>query len=201
MAQYTTHTETILQNAQTKIKVLAQTTMGNRTIKERIIDNFDWFILTGNYGKLTVLPVWALVWNNKLGICVTREDQRYKDYTGHSSLNSSSHVLNPVVWGIPNFDNSEKQLNMPDTIYKAETNDYVKNFKISKDLASCGYEVRALCHGIELLKKQPISLEIANNIQYDKDDKIEDVAWAFAKNLESVLKEQNNKTRTLQRKY
>lgn len=205
MAHYSTIAESALQKAQTTIKVLSNTNMGNKTIKERIIDNFDWFVLKGSYGKLIVLPVWALVWNQKTGMCVMREDLRYKDYNGHSSLSASSHVLNPVVWSVPNFDKSEKQLNIKNlagVVFKAETNDYVKNFKISKDLASCGYEVCALYHGIELLKKQPFTLDLANNMQYNKDDKIEDVAWTFAKVFENSLKEQNNKTlNTLQRKY
>ena len=144
--------ESALQKAQTAIKALADINMGNKTIKERVIDNFDWFVLKGSYGKLMVVPVWALVWNQKLGMCVTREDLRYKDYTGHSSLTPCSHILSPVIWAVPNCDNNEKPLNIKNlfgAVYKVETNDYVKNFKISKDFASYGYDVCALYHGIE----------------------------------------------------
>ena len=199
MSEYVSVPEKALKDIKEEITSLNDIEMGNKTIKETVIDNFDWFVLKDIANQVVVVPVWSLRWDRKINSCITRESIRYKNDNGHSILNCNSNILNTEIWVMPIFreeNDNDKLLDfksLSGVVYRVETNDYIKNFNIAKEFNNLGYDICGLYHGIEIEKKNPIVEQLSNSIIYDKKDKVQDVACKFAKYFAEQLKVKNNR--------
>ena len=203
MVMLANYARTATTNAEKFFKELQNLEMGQSSIKEAIIDNFDWFIFKDQLGKILVVPAWAIVWDTKKWQCSTRQNKRTKSFNGRISDSAYRTEVKPSTWIIPSFDNVAVEnkpnfaLSICNKAQPVETNGYFKYFNIVKEFINNGYEACGLYHGLKMEEIYPILDTAAQNVQYSEQDKVQDVAWQVAQvYAEKINEQKNNRTKT-----
>ncbi len=170
-------------------------TFKNKSVRDEILDNFDWFIFQDGNGNFLTVPVWSLSWNISNLNCSIREQHRIKDKNGNSRIHPDNAKTRPAVWVIPSFENiglksaPKFPISMCEHPIMVETNDYIKNFSLPKELEKYGYKFYAMVYGVEIEKKYP-TLNKLNVEKLKSADTLAKASWLVAEAYSEEVKRQ-----------